>query len=99
MAATQSGERVIIDVLDAGPGLAEDEREKVFDAFFRGRRAPHQRIKGSGLGLSIVKEYVSAHGGSVEARNADTGGACFRVNLPRVARRFPDLGTSSVHVA
>jgi two-component system sensor histidine kinase GlrK len=99
MVATQSGDRVVIEVRDAGPGLAEEEREKVFDAFFRGRRAPHQRIKGSGLGLSIVKEYVSAHGGSVEARNAESGGACFRVNLPRVARRLPDLGSSSVPVA
>jgi two-component system sensor histidine kinase GlrK len=99
MVATQSGDRVVIEVRDAGPGLAEEEREKVFDAFFRGRRAPHQRIKGSGLGLSIVKEYVSAHGGSVEVRNAESGGACFRVNLPRVARRLPDLGSSSVPVA
>ncbi len=96
MVATQTGERVIIEVRDAGPGLAEEEREKVFDAFFRGRRAPHQRIKGSGLGLSIVKEYVSAHGGSVEARNAEAGGACFCVNLPRVTPRLPDLGANSV---
>lgn len=97
--ATQSGDRVVIEVRDAGPGLAEEEREKVFDAFFRGRRAPHQRIKGSGLGLSIVKEYVSAHGGSVEARNTESGGACFRVNLPRVARNVPELSSTSVSVA
>ena len=99
MVAKPSGDRIVIEVQDAGPGLAEEEREKVFDAFFRGRRAPHQRIKGSGLGLSIVKEYVSAHGGSVEARNAESGGACFRVNLPRVARPVPDLGSKSVPVA
>jgi two-component system sensor histidine kinase GlrK len=99
MIASQSGDRVVIEVRDAGPGLAEEEQEKVFDAFFRGRRAPHQRIKGSGLGLSIVKEYVSAHGGSVEARNAEAGGACFRVNLPRVARKLPDLASTSVPVA
>jgi len=84
--ATRAGDRVMIEVRDAGPGLAEEEREKVFDAFFRGRRAPHQRIKGTGLGLSIVKEYVSAHGGSIEVRNVESGGACFRVNLPRLAR-------------
>ena len=84
--AVQSGDRVMIEVRDAGPGLAEEERERAFEAFFRGRRAPHQRIKGSGLGLSIVKEYVSAHGGSIEVRNVESGGACFRVNLPRLAR-------------
>jgi two-component system sensor histidine kinase GlrK len=99
MVAKQSKDRVMIEVQDAGPGLAEEEREKVFDAFFRGRRAPHQRIKGSGLGLSIVKEYVSAHGGSVEAHNGATGGACFCVNLPQVARRMPDLGRNAVSVA
>lgn len=84
--AAQSGESVVIDVRDAGPGLAEEERERVFEAFFRGRRGPFQRIKGTGLGLSIVKDYVSAHGGSVEVRNVDSGGACFRVRLPRLAR-------------
>jgi two-component system sensor histidine kinase GlrK len=82
----QSGDRLTIEVRDAGPGLAEEEREKVFEAFFRGRRAPHQRIKGTGLGLSIVKEFVSAHGGKIEVRNLESGGACFRVNLPRLAR-------------
>jgi two-component system sensor histidine kinase GlrK len=99
MVATKAGDRVNIEVRDAGPGLAEEERERVFEAFFRGRRAPHQRIKGSGLGLSIVKEYVSAHGGSVEAHNAESGGACFCVNLPQVARTVPDLGRSSLPLA
>jgi two-component system sensor histidine kinase GlrK len=83
--AVQSGDRLTIEVRDAGPGLAEEEREKVFEAFFRGRRAPHQRIKGTGLGLSIVKEFVSAHGGNIEVRNVESGGACFRVTLPRLA--------------
>jgi len=76
----------VIEVRDAGPGLAEEEREKVFEAFFRGRREPFQRVKGTGLGLSIVKEYVSAHGGSVDVRNVESGGACFSVRLPRLAR-------------
>jgi two-component system sensor histidine kinase GlrK len=88
-AAAQSGDRVVIEVRDAGPGLTEEEREQVFDAFFRGRREPSQRIKGTGLGLSIVKEYVSAHGGTVEARNLEGGGACFRVSLPRLASGLP----------
>jgi len=86
MVATQSDEIVVIEVRDAGPGLAEEEREKVFEAFFRGRPEPFQRVKGTGLGLSIVKEYVSAHGGSVDVRNVESGGACFSVRLPRLAR-------------
>ncbi len=88
MLAVQSGETVVIEVRDAGPGLAEEERDKVFEAFFRGRREPFQRVKGTGLGLSIVKEYVSAHGGSVDVRNVESGGACFSVRLPRFARDF-----------
>lgn len=89
MAASQSAGGVAIEVRDAGPGLAEEERQRVFEAFFHGQRAPYQRIKGSGLGLSIVKEYVTAHGGSVEARNVEEGGACFCVRLPQVARPLP----------
>lgn len=82
--AEQFRDHVVVEVQDAGPGLAEEEREQVFEAFFRGRREPFQRIKGTGLGLSIVKEYVSAHGGSVEAHPSTAGGACFRVTLPRL---------------
>jgi len=71
----------VFEVLDEGPGIPESEREKVFDAFYRGTDAPISAIKGSGLGLSIVKEYVQLHKGQVEILEGP--GAHFRIRIPR----------------
>ncbi|QJR10246.1 Sensor histidine kinase QseE [Usitatibacter rugosus] len=71
----------VFEVLDEGPGIPESERDKVFDAFFRGTDAPVSAIKGSGLGLSIVKEYVQLHKGQVEILEGP--GAHFRIRIPR----------------
>jgi two-component system, NtrC family, sensor histidine kinase GlrK len=72
---------VVFEVTDEGPGIPAPEREKVFEAFYRGVDVPVEAIKGSGLGLSIVKEYVELHGGKVEI--LDGPGAHFRVRFPR----------------
>ncbi len=71
----------VFEVADEGPGIPAPEREKVFEAFYRGADAPLAAIKGSGLGLSIVKEYVSLHKGRVEI--LDGPGAHFRIRIPR----------------
>jgi len=71
----------IFEVLDEGPGIPEHEREKVFEAFYRGADAPVSVVKGSGLGLSIVKEYVTLHRGRIEILSGP--GAHFRIHLPR----------------
>jgi len=71
----------VFEVLDEGPGIPESERDKVFDAFYRGTDAPISAIKGSGLGLSIVKEYVQLHKGQVEILEGP--GAHFRIRIPR----------------
>lgn len=71
----------VFEVLDEGPGIPGDEREKVFEAFYRGADPPVATVKGSGLGLSIVKEYVTLHRGTVEV--LDGPGAHFRVRFPR----------------
>ena len=65
-----------IDISDDGPGIAPDERERVFDAFF------FKREGGVGLGLAIVQQIVQAHQGSVDASASATGGAMFRIRLP-----------------
>jgi len=62
-----------IEVLDRGPGIAEDEQQKVFDRFYRATDARSQ--PGSGLGLSIVRQVASNHGGTVWAENRSDGGA------------------------
>ena len=77
------GKNFMLDVNDEGPGIAEADRARIFEPFYQGRTVGSGAIKGSGLGLSIVKEYVVAHGGSVEALAAiDARGAHFRVRLP-----------------
>lgn len=71
----------VFEVLDEGPGIPVHEREKVFEAFYRGAEEPDAAIKGSGLGLSIVKEYVTLHRGTVDILEGP--GAHFRVRIPR----------------
>ena len=73
--------RAVIAVADQGPGVPENERARVFDPFFRGTRQPEGAVPGSGIGLSIVRETVAAHGGTV-ALSSDGAGAVFRIELP-----------------
>jgi two-component system sensor histidine kinase GlrK len=77
------GATLIIDVIDEGPGIAADDEARIFEPYYQGRVQGSGSVKGSGLGLSIVREYVVAHGGSVEALSAGGArGAHFRVHLP-----------------
>ena len=71
----------VFEVVDEGPGIPEHEREKVFEAFYKGVEPPVAAVKGSGLGLSIVKEYVTLHRGRIEILG--NAGAHFRIRLPR----------------
>ena len=71
-----------IVVEDDGPGLADDERERIFERFYQARRSPGE---GSGLGLAIVRQIARQHGGQVvAARSGRLGGAEFRVTLPAI---------------
>lgn len=70
-----------IDVADTGPGIDPDERDKIFAAFYQGRARSTGPVKGSGLGLSIAKELIHLHHGTIEIIEED-GGAHFRVSLP-----------------
>ncbi len=81
---TQSSGQVLIDITDNGPGIPEEEEEKVFKAFYRGSNSGKGLIKGSGLGLSIVKEFVEAHEGKLELiTQKEDSGAHFRVTIPQ----------------
>ena len=77
----------VFEVLDEGPGIPPLEREKIFEAFYRGTDIPVSAIKGSGLGLSIVKEYVLLHKGRIEV--LDGPGAHFRIRFPRKKAEEP----------
>ncbi|MDB5459590.1 MAG: hypothetical protein JWO72_1331 [Caulobacteraceae bacterium] len=71
-------------VSDSGPGVAPDDRDKVFDRFWRGRARTAAGV-GAGLGLAIVAEIVRAHDGSISVTEAEGGGALFCMNLPTLA--------------
>jgi two-component system sensor histidine kinase GlrK len=72
---------VHVDVRDEGPGVAEADRARVFEPFYRGERQPEGAVRGTGIGLSIVQEYIAAHGGRVRLVPAAAGGH-FRIELP-----------------
>jgi two-component system sensor histidine kinase GlrK len=76
-----------IDVTDDGPGVATVDRDRIFEPFFRGERQPEGVPPGTGVGLSIVKEYVAAHGGRIDlvAQDERSHGAHFRIELPHAA--------------
>ena len=80
--ARRAGSQVIIDFADTGPGIPAEERERIFEAFYTGSTPQGGPLKGSGIGLSVVTEFVSAHGGRVELGNGEFQGAHFRIRLP-----------------
>jgi two-component system sensor histidine kinase GlrK len=85
IAARVNGPDAVIDVIDSGPGVPPEEREVIFDSFFRGRAKASGRIEGTGLGLAIAREFAEAHGGRIDVITRTSGGH-FRVTLPRKAR-------------
>jgi signal transduction histidine kinase len=77
------GDLARIEVDDAGPGVASEERERIFERFARGSvGADRRRGRGAGLGLALVGEHVRAHGGRVAVTDRPGGGARFVVDLP-----------------
>lgn len=74
-------EKALIEISDSGPGIASADRERLFEPFYRGSGNVDSHISGSGLGLSIAREYVDAHGGEIALMPSEQG-ACFRVTLP-----------------
>jgi signal transduction histidine kinase len=78
--ATRDGSDAILTVRDNGMGIAEEELPRIWDRLYRGDRSRSER--GLGLGLSLVKAIVQAHGGRVEARSAPGQGSTFVARLP-----------------
>jgi len=77
----EEGDVAVLDICDEGPGVAEQDRDRIFTAFFQGPAPEKQHYKGTGLGLAIAKEYAEAGGGGIELLNT-TRGACFRARFP-----------------
>jgi two-component system OmpR family sensor kinase len=83
------GNQAIIEIADTGPGLSAEQRDHVFERFYRADEARTRRTDrdaaGTGLGLAIVAAIVRAHHGSVEVISEPGQGATFRVSLPALA--------------
>ena len=72
----------VVEVADSGPGIAAEDRPRVFERFFRTDSSRTRASGGTGLGLSIVHALVAAHRGTVSVDETPGGGATFRVSLP-----------------
>ncbi len=79
ISAFQKGHAVVVSVKDEGPGIVADEKDKLFEKFYRGREIATER--GLGLGLAICQKIIEAHGGEIWAENHPDGGATFSFSL------------------
>lgn len=84
----------VLEVTDDGPGIDDDLKGRLFGRFERAEGVKKTAIGGTGLGLSLVKELVVAHDGSVEVRDTPGGGATFHIELPLAAAGGEDLAAN-----
>ena len=82
-------DHVVVTIDDDGPGIPEDEREKVFAPFYRLERSRSRDTGGTGLGLSVARTVIRGHGGDVTLTNRAEGGLRQMVVLPRPGERRP----------
>jgi signal transduction histidine kinase len=71
-----------LSVADRGPGVPEEERERIFEPFYRSTRLREPSDTGVGLGLALVRQIARHHGGDVRCVARQGGGTCFEVDLP-----------------
>lgn len=86
LAADSTGDGVHITISDSGPGLPEDELEKIFIPFYRVSQARERESGGTGVGLAIAAQAVQWHSGKIVARNRSEGGLEIKIYLPRKNR-------------
>ena len=86
VSASVDGQFVRIYISDTGAGIAPEDRDRIFDRFYRLDTSRSTETGGSGLGLSIVRALVEAHGGRIQAGAAPDGGAEFDFTLPMAAQ-------------
>ena len=82
LSARASALQLVLDVADSGAGIPVEDRGHVFDAFYTGRASRSTAVKGTGIGLSVVLEFVSAHGGTIQIIDGQFPGAHFRITMP-----------------
>ncbi|HEY5921485.1 MAG TPA: HAMP domain-containing sensor histidine kinase [Kofleriaceae bacterium] len=78
----RQGERIVLSVRDWGPGIDPEEQEQIFERFYRARAVRLKQIRGSGIGLALVRHIARAHHGDVIVESAPGKGSTFRIWLP-----------------
>jgi len=97
LTAEATGPDIQVTVADMGIGMSEVERARAFDKFFQGSRRPPRSFGGLGIGLSLVRQLVELHGGTIEARSAGPDrGSEFVVRLPARAGAVVPARTMTV---
>jgi two-component system sensor histidine kinase GlrK len=98
--AAKQDTQLVIDVADMGSGIPAEERARVFEAFYTGRPPAGVQVKGTGIGLSVVLEFVNAHGGTIEIMDGEYPGAHFRIRMPVLSVTKPvGQGQGQAHAA
>ncbi|HEY4341149.1 MAG TPA: HAMP domain-containing sensor histidine kinase [Steroidobacteraceae bacterium] len=92
LSATADADQLLLDMADAGPGIPYDERAHIFEAFYTGKAARGVSVKGTGIGLSVVLEFVAAHGGTVQIVDGQFPGAHFRITMPLFSQGAQSAG-------
>lgn len=79
-----SNEKWVLTVCDYGIGISHDDQKKLFREFYRGENSVNSRIVGSGIGLLLVKNYVSMHNGEIKLNSEEGSGSTFVISIPHV---------------
>ena len=82
VACARVGDRLVVRVSDTGPGIAAEDRDRIFDRFYRGRQPVDASSNTAGLGLSIAARIIALHGGELSATPGTDAGTEFVFSLP-----------------
>lgn len=82
ISAKQKQHNTVIQICDTGIGISEENRQRIFEPFFRVDKSRSREMGGAGLGLSIVKKIIEKHDGTITVSNNNPQGTCFTVELP-----------------
>jgi two-component system, OmpR family, heavy metal sensor histidine kinase CusS len=80
---TSAGDRIAFNIGNTGPAIPPADQPKIFERFYRVRRANASTVDGIGLGLSLAREIIRAHGGELSLQESASGWTCFHLELPQ----------------
>jgi two-component system, OmpR family, phosphate regulon sensor histidine kinase PhoR len=95
LGAKRSGDRVIVEVADDGPGIAREHLPRIFERFYRADAGRSREVGGAGLGLAIVKRLVESMGGMIAVESEIDRGTTFTIDLASMATAWPRAGSEA----